>query len=146
MSNVSFRPSGAGPRRPAPIRWACTSGPVPCRRCYAAFEEGDPAYRVACRGCAAPAGVPCRRPRGGNERVCHQRDTDAIGMGLLDPCDGLSWDGRHDKPLPLFAAPVANACRVVTGSPANADPNGVPAAAPADGRRKSLPLEKLWAA
>ncbi|MBB2162759.1 hypothetical protein [Gluconacetobacter sacchari] len=67
-------------------------------------------------------------------------------MGLLDPCDGLSWDGRHDKPLPLFAVPVANACRVVTGSPANAEPNGLPAAAPADGRRTSLPLEKFWAA
>lgn len=146
MSNVSFRSSAVGPRRPAPVRWACTTGPVSCRRCYAAFEEGDPAYRVVCRGCGAAAGAPCRRPRGGNERVCHQRDTDAIGMGLLDPCDGLSWDGRHDKPLPLYAVRVARACQVITGSPVTAYPVEVPAEAAPDGRDRSLPLEKLWAA
>jgi len=79
--------------------------------------SGDPAYDVACRGCGARPGTPCRRAEGGNERVCFQRDRDALREGLLPPCTGLSWDGRHDKPLRLSAAPIAEATKIHTGAP-----------------------------
>ncbi|WP_264801949.1 hypothetical protein, partial [Acetobacter nitrogenifigens] len=88
-----------------------------CRRCRCEWDDGDPAYEVPCRGCGAETGSPCDRPGGGNERVCHQRDQDAIRAGLLAPCEGLSWDHRHDKPLPLFARPVPHGMRVMTGAP-----------------------------
>ena len=99
-----------------PHRWACVSAPVTCRRCHHHWAGGDPAYSLACRGCGAPAGAPCCRPEGGNERVCHQRDRDARTTGLLIACEGLSWDGRHDKPLPLSMIRRPDAAAVLTGS------------------------------
>ncbi|MBB2157916.1 hypothetical protein HLH33_16680 [Gluconacetobacter diazotrophicus] len=146
MSSISLYPSARPRSTRRPTRWSCTSERVTCRRCNHVWEDGDPAYRIACRGCDAAIGSPCRRPRGGNERVCHQRDTDALRQGLFEPCEGLSWDGRHDKPLPLYGGPVARACPVITGSPVNAEPGGIPAGASTDGRKQSPQIEKPWAA
>ncbi|MBO1360267.1 hypothetical protein J2D73_10760 [Acetobacter sacchari] len=100
-----------------PVRWACTSAAVSCRRCHHEWDDGDPAYALPCRGCGADTASPCERPGGGNERACHQRDQDATRAGLLEPCEGLSWDRRHDKPLPLFTRPVPQGARVRTGAP-----------------------------
>ncbi|QDH26077.1 hypothetical protein D5366_11745 (plasmid) [Neokomagataea tanensis] len=110
------------PNRPVrvPQRWTDTFAPLSCRRCSAVWEEGDPALRVPCRGCGAGPSEPCRRSKGGNERVCACRDEDAVRLGMLEPCEGLTWDGRHEKPLRLRAEPVPSAlmCRAVrTGAP-----------------------------
>ncbi len=104
-------------RKPAPSRWACVSDPVTCRRCHHEWPDGDPAYQMVCRGCGAPPGRPCCRPEGGNERVCFQRDQDARRAGLLISCEGLSWDGRHDKPMKLSLSRSLGACAVLSGAP-----------------------------
>ncbi|MFT9159468.1 MAG: hypothetical protein ABF491_03820 [Acetobacter sp.] len=117
---VSFSHS-VRPFRLRPTRWASVDAPVVCRRCRHEWSDGDPAYGLSCRGCGAMAGQPCQRPEGGNERVCHQRDQDARRAGLLIRCDGLSWDGRHDKPLPLSASPLPRTRPVLTGSPVARD-------------------------
>ncbi|WP_068173747.1 hypothetical protein [Neokomagataea thailandica] len=101
------------PNRPVrvPQRWTDTFAPLSCRRCSAVWEEGDPALRVPCRGCGAGPSEPCRRAKGGNERVCACRDEDAVRLGMLEPCEGLTWDGRHEKPL------HRPCCKVQFGSP-----------------------------
>ena len=100
-----------------PTRWICTDEPVTCRRCHMEWSDGDPALSLACRGCGAKAGSPCQRPQGGNERVCFQRDRDALAERLMLPCDGLSWDGRHDKPLKLSLNPLPQAIPILSGAP-----------------------------
>ncbi|GCD54403.1 hypothetical protein [Acetobacter pasteurianus] len=55
--------------------------------------------------------------RGGNERVCFQRDRQAIRDGLLMPCEGLSWDGRHDKRLMMTLHPYPHAIPIMSGAP-----------------------------
>ncbi|WP_148662521.1 hypothetical protein [Kozakia baliensis] len=117
------RPASLSYRKPralfpqAPSRWVCTDAPVTCRRCRMEWRSGDPALTLACRGCDAPAGAPCQRSQGGNERACHQRDADAQRLRLMAPCDGLSWDGRHDKPARLYPVPVTGAMPVLSGAP-----------------------------
>lgn len=108
------------PRGRPPMRWTDTQEPTTCRRCNTHWEDGDPALTIACTGCGAPADEPCRRSSGGNERVCACRDEAAVQMGLLTRCEGLTWDGRHEKPLLLRERPIAHAlmCRSVrTGAP-----------------------------
>lgn len=121
--HLPFAPARIPGQRPPrrPIRWACTTDAVTCRRCNTVWEEGDPAYQIACRGCGAPKGMPCRRPAGGNERVCPERDIDTTRAGLLQRCDGLSWDGRHDKPLALRAQRLPRSLQVMSGSPVSRD-------------------------
>jgi len=105
----------------SPTRWVDTQAPVACRRCGEIWFHGDPALRMPCRACGARAGEPCRRRGGGNENVCGSRDQDAVRSGLLRPCDGLTWDGRHTKPLDLSASPIPGSlhCQSVrSGSPA----------------------------
>lgn len=106
-----------------PTRWVCTDAPVICRRCRMEWHAGDPALTLVCRGCGAPAGSPCQRAQGGNERVCHQRDADAQRLRVMAPCDGLSWDGRHDKPPLLHALPVPGSVPVLSGAPASRFPD-----------------------
>jgi hypothetical protein len=65
-----------------------------------------PAISLACAGCGAAAGVPCRRPQGGNEVVCFTRDAAALRHGLLRRCRALTWDGRHTKPQRLACDPA----------------------------------------
>ncbi|QEO18958.1 hypothetical protein FLP30_13920 (plasmid) [Acetobacter vaccinii] len=105
------------PKRPASSRWACVGDPVTCRRCHHEWPAGDPTYQLACRGCGALSRHPCCRPEGGNERVCFLRDQDARRSGLLIPCEGLSWDGRHDKPLTLSLSRSTDARAVLSGAP-----------------------------
>ncbi len=81
------------------------TGPVQCLRCAAEWPT-DPALTLDCPRCLAVAGEPCRRPLGGNENACIARDVLAMQGGLLSRCQALTWDGRHNKPLPL-------ACMVV---------------------------------
>jgi len=83
------------------------------------WQSGDPALTLFCRGCDAVAGAPCQRRQGGNERVCHQRDADALRLHLMAPCDALSWDRRHDKPAPLHDLPVPGSISVLSGAPAS---------------------------
>ena len=100
--------------------WPAAHALATCRRCNMHWEDGDPALTIACTGCGAPADEPCRRSSGGNERVCACRDEAAVQMGLLTRCEGLTWDGRHEKPLLLRERPIAHAlmCRSVrTGAP-----------------------------
>jgi hypothetical protein len=115
MRPMTFLPPVS--KRRAPSRWACVDAPVTCRRCHHEWPAGDPAYQMACRGCGALPGQPCCRPEGGNERVCFQRDQDARRAGLLIPCEGLSWDGRHDKPLRLSLSRSPDARAVLSGAP-----------------------------
>ncbi|GBQ91067.1 hypothetical protein [Asaia krungthepensis] len=110
--------SRKNPTFSTPVRWSCTSESVTCRRCHHEWDDGDPAYRFACPDCNATPGNPCQRSAGGNERVCPGRDRVAQAAKLLGPCEGLSWDGRHDKPLPLRASRTNPAWQLVrTGSP-----------------------------
>ena len=105
------------PRPAKPTRWICTDEPVTCRRCHIEWLDGDPALSIECPGCCAEAGYPCQRPQGGNERVCFQRDRQAIRDGLLMPCEGLSWDGRHDKRLMMTLHPYPHAIPIMSGAP-----------------------------
>ncbi|MBS1060567.1 hypothetical protein [Gluconobacter sp. Dm-44] len=108
------------PRGRPQMRWTDTQEPTTCRRCNMHWEDGDQALTIACTGCGASADEPCRRSSGGNERVCACRDEAAVQMGLLTRCEGLTWDGRHEKALLLRARPIAHAlmCRSVrTGAP-----------------------------
>lgn len=100
-----------------PTRWICTSEPVQCHRCGMEWENGDPALTLPCTGCCADAGEPCQRRAGGNETVCIKRDRAAEVAGLLRPCERLTWDGRHTKPLRLFGTPLPHMLPVLTGAP-----------------------------
>ena len=112
-------PTATSPRPPAPMRWANVTDPLTCTRCGVTWMAGDPAITLPCRGCDAEPGQPCRRWAGGNENVCAQRDHDARQAGLLKECEALTWDGRHSKPLRLWASSVGGTVpdAIRTGTP-----------------------------
>lgn len=118
MSSSARRNYGNQSSRP-PLRWANLKAPVTCTKCSVTWLQGDPALSLDCRGCGALAGEPCQRWGGGNEHVCPQRDDDAVWIGKLRPCESLTWDGRHQKPLRFQATSVGDGTLtpIRTGSP-----------------------------